>query len=79
MAFIRNWVITSTIETAASRSKAFGLGLTAGWEWRTRGPVSLQVFGAQHVAALGDLVTSTGTVQNVVGNFWTIGGAVVIR
>jgi len=79
MAFIRNWIITPTIETEASRSKAFALGLTAGWEWRTRGRLGAQVFGAQHVAALGDLSTSTGTVHNVIGNFWTVGAAVIIR
>jgi len=34
---------------------------------------------AQHVAALGDLTTSTGPVENVMGNFWSIRGAFVIR
>jgi hypothetical protein len=38
------------------------------------------VFGSQHVAALGDLTTSNATtVENVVGNFWAVGAAIVIR
>jgi len=79
MAFVRNWIVTPTISTADARSKAFALGLTAGWEWRANNHWGAQVFGAQHVAALGDLSTTFGTIQNVVGNFWTVGGAIVIR
>ena len=30
-------------------------------------------------AALGDFQTSSGPVENVVGNFWSIGAAVIIR
>ena len=79
MAFIGNWLVTVPVDAPPQRSKAFGLGLGAGWEWRTRGPVGVQVFGGQYVAALGDLQTDTGTAENVVGNFWSIGSAVVIR
>jgi hypothetical protein len=40
----------------------------------------VQAFGSQHVAALGDLTTSEETtVENVVGNFWMVGAAIVIR
>jgi hypothetical protein len=79
MAFLKNWL--NTVDTAAPplRSKAFALGLGAGWEWRSRGRMGVQLFGAQHVAALGDLQTSVRTAENVVGNFWSVGGAVVIR
>jgi len=31
------------------------------------------------VAALGDLATSQTTIQNVVGNFWSLGSALVVR
>jgi hypothetical protein len=79
MAFLRNWVNTFEETSPPVRSKAFALGLGAGWEWRMRGRMGLQVFGAQHVAALGDLETSAGTTENVMGNFWSVGGAVVIR
>ena len=37
------------------------------------------MLGAQHVAALGDFQTAGGTVENVVGNFWSVGAAIVIR
>jgi len=79
MAFVANWLVTVPVDAPAQRSKAFGLGLGAGWEWRTGGPVGVQVFGGQYVAALGDLQTNAGTAENVVGNFWSIGTAVVIR
>jgi hypothetical protein len=41
--------------------------------------VGLQVFGAQQVGALGDLQTAHESVQDVVGNFWSLGIAVVFR
>ncbi len=79
MAFIANWLVTVPVDAPPQRSKAFGLGLGVGWEWRTRGPVGVQVFGGQYVAALGDLRTDAGTAENVVGNFWSVGAAIVIR
>jgi hypothetical protein len=44
-----------------------------------RGRFGAQVFGSQHVVALGDLETNTGTAENVMGNFWSFGAAIVIR
>ena len=41
--------------------------------------IGFQVFGSQHVAALGDLATIDGDVPDVVGNFWSFGAAIVIR
>jgi hypothetical protein len=79
MAFVRNWVVTEEAGQSVFTSKAFALALGAGWEWRMARRFGFQVFGAQHVAALGDLTTSTTTVENVVGNFWSVGGAIVIR
>ena len=79
MAFLRNW-LDAVDETAPPiRSKAFALGLGAGWEWRTSSRLGMQIFGAQHAAALGDLQTSARTAENVMGNFWSVGAAVVIR
>jgi hypothetical protein len=51
----------------------------AGWEFRPRRRVGFQVFGSQHVAAIGDLATADGDVPDVVGNFWSIGASIVIR
>ena len=79
MAFLRNWLDVFEPQTPPIRSKAFALGIGAGWEWRTRSRFGMQISGSQHVAALGDLQTSERTVQNVVGNFWSVGAALVIR
>ena len=79
MALVRNWVVDVNTEDVFT-SKAFALGLGAGWEWPLARRLSAQVIGSQHVATLGDLTTSNQTtVENVVGNFWSIGGAIVIR
>ena len=79
MAFVRNWLATVENTAPPIRSRAFGLGLGTGWEWLTGRHGGAQIYAAQHVAALGDLTTSTGSVENVMGNFWSIGGAFVIR
>jgi hypothetical protein len=79
MALVRNWVVNADTEDVFT-SKAFALGLGAGWEWPLARRLSAQVIGSQHVATLGDLTTSQATiVENVVGNFWSVGGAIVIR
>jgi hypothetical protein len=51
----------------------------AGWVFRPAARVGFQIFGTQHVGAIGDLQTTEGDVPDVVGNFWSIGGAIVIR
>jgi len=79
MAFLRNWLDVFEAQTPPIRSKAFALGIGAGWEWRTPSHFGMQISGSQHVAALGDLQTSERTAQNVVGNFWSVGAALVIR
>lgn len=79
MALVRNWVVDVNTEDVFT-SKAFALGLAAGWEWPLSRRLAAQAFGSQHVAALGDLTGSGGvTFENVVGNFWTVGAAIVIR
>jgi hypothetical protein len=79
MALVRNWVVNVDTEDVFT-SKAFALGLAAGWEWPLSRRLAAQAFGSQHVAALGDLTTSNATtVENVVGNFWAVGAAIVIR
>ena len=82
MAFVRNWVVdlSGGSNTAPPfTSKALSVGIGAGWEWRLRPRFGVQVFGSQHVAALGDLQANQAVIENVVGNFWTIGGAIVFR
>ena len=79
MALVRNWVVNPDTEDVFT-SKAFALGLGAGWEWPLSRRLAAQVIGSQHVATLGDLTGSGGTTfENVVGNFWSVGGAIVIR
>lgn len=80
MAFVNNWILTMpTGDDSGIRSKAFGLGLASGWEWRVSRHVGAQAIGAMHVAALGDLEVARGTVDNVMGNFWSVGAAIVLR
>ena len=79
MAFVRNWVDVIDEIAAPSTAKAFALGLGAGWEWRTGGRFGFQAFGTHHVVALGDLAGRGRRLENVVGNFWSAGGSVVIR
>jgi hypothetical protein len=77
MAFIRNWV--DAIGPGAINSKVWSVVIGTGWEFRWTERLGLQVFGAQHVGAIGDLQTAEGDIPDVVGNFWSLGVAVVIR
>lgn len=77
MAFVRNWV--DVISPDSFNQKALSIVLGAGWVFNPQGRVGLQVFGAQHAAALGDLQTATGQIPDVMGNFWSLGGGIVIR
>ena len=78
MAFVRNWVVETDTSTTFI-SKAFALEIGGGWEWRFSQRLGAQMFGSQHVATLGDLENATRRVENVVGNFWSVGGGIVIR
>ena len=77
LAYVRNWV--DVISTQPLDSKALSLVVGGGWEFKGRGRFGFQAFASQHVAALGDLVTADGDIPDVVGNFWSIGAAIVIR
>ena len=77
MAFLRNWV--DVIGQDSFNSKALSVVIGTGWAFRPAQRLGLQVFASQHVAALGDFQTAVEEVPDVVGNFWSIGVAVVIR
>jgi hypothetical protein len=77
MAFVRNWVDASGPD--AINSKALSVVIGGGWAFRPSERVGLQVFGAQHAGAVGDLQTTSGDVPDVIGNFWSLGAALVIR
>lgn len=77
MAFVRNWV--DAIGPDPVNQKALSVVIGAGWAFRPAGRVGFQVFGSQHVAALGDLRTPEEDAEDIVGNFWSVGAAIVIR
>jgi hypothetical protein len=76
MAIVRNFVFD--LESPALQ-KALAIHFGGGWEFRRDKRVGFEVFGAQHAAALGDFVLREGTVDNVMGNYWSLGAALVIR
>jgi hypothetical protein len=77
MAFSRNWV--DAVGSEPFNEKVLSVVVGAGWVFRPAARVGFQIFGTQHVGAIGDLQTTEGDVPDVVGNFWSIGGAIVIR
>ena len=77
MAFVRNWV--DTIGSGAINSKALSVVIGTGWVFRAEKRVGFEVFASQHAGALGDLQTSSGDVPDVLGNYWSIGAALVFR
>ena len=79
MAFVRNFPFDGEGRLPPITSKALGLTYGAGWTFRHNHRVGVQVFGAQHVAALGDFQSGGVPVENVIGNFWSAGAAIVIR
>jgi len=61
-------------------TNALGIVYGIGWELKVNKRWALQVQAQHHVAALGELHTVAGDViRNVVGNYWSVGGAIVIR
>jgi hypothetical protein len=77
MAFVRNWI--DTLGPDAINSKALSVVIGGGWAFRAEQRVGFQVFASQHALALGDLQTAHAEVPDVMGNTWTIGGAIVFR
>ncbi len=79
MVFMRNFAYDVSGTLPPITSKALGLTYGAGWTFRHTSQLGLQVFGAQHVSALGDFQIGGIPVEDVVGNFWSVGAAIVIR
>lgn len=77
MAFIRNWI--DAVGPAPINSKALSIVIGGGWAFRRSARVGFQVFGSQHAGAIGDLQTADGDVPDVMGNYWTLGAALVFR
>jgi hypothetical protein len=77
MAFVRNWV--DAIGPNAINSKALSVVIGGGWAFRPADRFGLQLFATQHAAALGDLRTADADIPDVMGNFWSLGAAIVFR
>jgi len=75
MAFVRNWLFADRTLT----QKALAVAIGGGWVFRRSERVGVQIYATQHAAALGDFELPEGTLENVMGNFWSIGAAVVFR
>lgn len=75
--FVRNWVDATGPEPFNQKSLSVVIG--AGWAFRPNKRFGVQVFGSQHAIALGDLQTSTGDINDVMGNVWSVGAALVFR
>jgi hypothetical protein len=79
MAFIRNFTFDAADSVPPITSKALGLTYGAGWAfWRSK-RVGMELFAAQHVAALGDFLSGGVNNENVLVNYWSMGAAIVIR
>jgi hypothetical protein len=76
MALVRSWVFN--LDQAALQ-KALSVQIGAGWVFRPQKRIGVELLAMQHAAALGDFTTSLGEVENVMGNYWSVGAAVVIR
>ena len=79
MAFVRNFQYDANGTLPPATSKGLGLSYSGGWTFRKQERVGLQLFGAQHVVALGDFQLGQTTINDVLGNYWSLGAAIVIR
>ena len=78
-AFVRNFVFDESTALEPITQNALSLGYGAGWVFRHRERVGLQIFGAQHIAALGDFRSGGVNAENVIANYWSVGAGIVIR
>jgi len=78
IAFIRNNV-TINDQSGEFLTKALSVSIGGGWEWRFSRRFGAEIYAAQYAAAAGDILVSAGTANNVMVNYWSAGGAIVIR
>ena len=76
MAFTRNFLIE---EENPITQKALSVLTGGGWAFRRDKRIGFQVQGNLHAAALGDFRLGEDVFENVMGNFWSAGVAIVIR
>jgi hypothetical protein len=60
-------------------TNALGVTYGIGWVFMRDRPWGVHANFQHHIAALGELTTESGTIKNVVGNYWTSGMAIVFR
>jgi hypothetical protein len=77
MALVRDWV--DVLGEGGINSKALSIVIGGGWVVRPTSRAGFEVFASQHAAALGDIQRADGLVPDVIGNFWSLGAAIVIR
>ena len=77
MGFVRNWI--DALGPDAINSKALSVVIGGGWAFRADQRVGFQLFATQHALALGDLQTAQANVVDVMGNYWSLGAAIVFR
>jgi hypothetical protein len=77
IAFVRNWVDVTGPD--AFNQKSLSVVVGGGWVFQPAKRFGVQLFATQHAIALGDLQTSTGTINDVMGNMWSVGAALVFR
>src|SRR6188508_3810414 len=70
MAFVRNFGFETVNPAATITSKALALTYGIGWTFRHDERLGLQIFGAQHMAAMGDFQSGGVTIENVIANYW---------
>ena len=76
MALVRNFLDP---DASPIFQKALSVAIGGGWAFRPQERLGFQLYASQHAAALGDFDTREGTLENVMGNFWSVGAAIVIR
>jgi hypothetical protein len=77
IALVRNWVDVTGPD--AFNQKSLSVVIGGGWVFQATKRLGVQLFATQHAIALGDLPTSTGTINDVMGNMWSVGAALVFR
>jgi hypothetical protein len=76
MVFVRNWV--DGVGPSPITQKVLSVVIGAGGVFRPPARLGVQIFGAQYAVVLGDLKTAGGDIQDIMGNLWSVGIALVM-